>query len=100
MVKRARQDIVTREIVCGCRVDTKNEIKTEFADRVFCLAKEARHDAVICGKELETKKLFKVSSLTPLIALCSRHETALQNHQFCPICGLFCATRSGLFQKK
>ena len=31
--------------------------------------------------------------MTPLIALCLRHIEQLENHNFCPICGLLCATR-------
>mgnify|MGYP006944948630 CR=1 FL=1 len=59
MVKRTRQEDATREIVCGCRVDSKSEIKEEYLSEVICLAKEARHDAVICGRPVETKQLFK-----------------------------------------
>ena len=93
MVKRTRQDETSRDIVCGCRVDTRSEIKEEFVSEVVCLAKEARHDAVICGKPVETRQLFKVSNMTPLIALCARHVITLTTHHFCPICGLLCATR-------
>ena len=55
--------------------------------------KEARADALICGKPVTDPRVFRTSHFTPLLSLCDKHISDLENHRFCPICGLVCAQR-------